>query len=43
MLSTSTNLHNLDNLMASPDNYHKLVYYNIGEIGMGGPFGVNVI
>lgn len=36
-LSTSSNFHNSDKVMFSPDNFHRLVYYNLNEIAMGGP------
>jgi hypothetical protein len=36
-LSSPSNFHNSDKVMASPDNFHRLVYYNLVEIAMGGP------
>jgi hypothetical protein len=38
-LSTPWDFHNNDKKAYSPDNFHKLVYYNLNEIAMGAPIG----
>ena len=31
--------HNIDKALASPDDIHSIVYYNLNEIAMGAPIG----